>query len=300
MTDRKKNFARRKPARYSPRRFSAVMGTAATLATVSLITFFSIGMVGAAMGVGIGGFVANFESVNASEGGEVFPVIGQQPACEDAPQLQATLEGTAELSGSVEFFKDMPLPQSGFTDADFARITIVGQDNGTPIQVTDLSLRLSALETQSLGLDGANIVEYGPDDYDTGNGTPGAEGSYVDTTDDSTAGIETEGPSAAFDDGRSALNTSNSPSSTPEFGIDASGGFTIENGTAAAHFVSFGGITLSDVNIAVQILNESQNVSQGPATRVVRPDERTCNALAEASTVNDSNNLNESSGGIDL
>jgi hypothetical protein len=290
----KREYVRNKRSGYSPRRFSAVMGTAATLATVSLITFFSIGMVGAAMGVGIGGFVANFGKVNATEGAEVFPVVGQQPACDDAPQLQATLNGTAKLSDGVEFFKDMPLPSGAFPNDDFARITIVGQDNGTPIQVSGLSLRLSALETDRLGLGGAEIVEYGPEDYDSGNGTPGAEGSYVDTTDNATGGIQTEGPSAAFDDGRSALDTDTGPSSTPEFGIDATS-FLIKNGSAAAHFVSFGGISLNDVNIAVQILNESES-----AARVVRPNERTCDALAEASTVNDSDNLSESSGGIEL
>jgi hypothetical protein len=121
----------------------------------------------------------------------------------------------------------------------------------------------------------------------------------VDTTDNATGGIQTEGPSAAFDDGRSALDTDTGPSSTPEFGIDATS-FLIKNGSAAAHFVSFGGISLNDVNIAVQILNETESGSNGPATRVVRPNERTCDALAEASTVNDSDNLSESSGGIEL
>jgi len=285
MTDgTKRIYTHKKGTGYSRRRFEAVFGTAVAVATLSLITFLSIGMVGAALGVGIGGFIANFEEVNATEGAEIFPVVGQQPACEEAPHLQATLSGTANLSGGVEFFKDMPLPANTFQNDSFARITIRGQDNGTPIRVEDLALRLSALETQSLGLDGAEIQEFGPSDYSDPDG-PGARGSYVDTTNDSTGGVTTEGPSVAFDDGRSALDTGTGNSSTPEFGIDTSG-FSIKNGTAAAHFISFGGISLNDLNIAVQILNESEY-----GTRVIDPDSRTCKALSEESKVNGSDGI---------
>ena len=280
MTDgTKRIYTHEKGERYSRRRFKAVLSVATAMATVAIITFFSIGMVGASLGVGIGGFVANFGEVNATEGAEIFPVVGQQPACADAPQLQASLKGTANLSGGVEFFKDMPLPTGVFSDDDFARISIKGQDrNGKPIQVSELDLRLSALETDRLSLNGTEITEFGPGDYGDADG-PGAQGSYVDTTDDAVGGIDTEGPSAAFDDGRSALDPATGNSSTPEFGIDASG-FSIVNGTAAAHFVSFGGISLNDVNIAVQILNKTET-----GDRTVEPGNRTCDALAEASTV---------------
>ena len=281
----KKEFTLKKRGKTSRRRLSAVMGVASTLLLIALIMFFSVGMVGAALGVGIGGFVANFDKVNATDGAEIFPVLGQQPACENAPQLQASINGTAKLSGSVEFFKDLPLPDSGFDNDDFARIMIVGQDNGTPIQVSDLDLRLSSLETETLGLRGADIREYSPDDY-SDEGGPGAEGSFIDTTDDRTGGIDTEGPSVAFDDGRDALDPSTGNSSTPEFGIDAPDGFLIENGSAAAHFVSFGGISLSDLNLAVQILNETDTDD-----RVLSTGERNCESLANQSIASEAINL---------
>ena len=263
------------------------MGIASTLAVILLITIFSIGMVGAALGVGIGGFVANFDEVNATGGAEIFPVLGQQPACEDAPQLQASINGTAELSGSVEFFKDLPLPDSGFDNDEFARIMIVGQDNGTPIEVSSLDLRLSALEADKLVLEGADIREYSPENY-SDEGGPGVEGSFIDTTDDRTGGIDTEGPSVAFDDDREALDPSTGNSSTPEFGIDAPDGFLINNGSAAAHFVSFGGISLSDLNLAVQILNESDTDD-----RVLSTGERNCDSLANKSKSSYAINLSD-------
>ena len=69
------------------RRLAAVIGAAGTVATIALISMFSIGMVGAALGVGIGGFVANFEQVtyndsttSGSPNAQIYPVLGAQAA----------------------------------------------------------------------------------------------------------------------------------------------------------------------------------------------------------------------------
>ena len=268
------------------RRLAAVMGAAGTATMIALITFFSIGMVGAAMGVGIGGFVANFENVSYNDNNaEIYPVIGSNAACDDAPQLEASLGGEANLYGGVEFFKDLPLPDAFSGPQDFARITIVGTGGTDGIKVTDLDLRLTALETQTLNLSGADIQEFGPDDYGTTDNSTTADGSYV--TPGSPDVLDTP------DNGSSQQNTA-------EFGI-AADSFNLPNGgTAAVHQVSLGQISLQDVNIAVQILNESQDTDNGPVTRVVNMDERSCEGLAEASTSANASDWDNASGGLQL
>jgi len=259
------------------KRFAAMMGITSTLAVVSLIAFFSIGMVGAALGVGIGGFVANFDSVNASDGGEVFPVLGVQAACEQAPQVQAKLDGTTEIDGQVEFFKDLPLPSNNFNSTDFARLTIIGQSGTDPIKVTGLNLRLSALKATTLTLDDAEIKEFGPSKYEVSKADYAGAGSWIETTDSYTDGIDSDGPEVF--EGQRVMDPSTGNTTTPEFGIDAAGGFNIDNGTAAAHQVSFDGISIKDVNLAVQILNKSET----DTGRLVEPNNRTCQSLADES-----------------
>ncbi|MCX2818474.1 hypothetical protein EGH25_03785 [Haladaptatus sp. F3-133] len=292
MTDKEKEkveYTRPKDeGEVDKRRFAGIMGLAGTAMAVALVTFFSIGMVGAAMGVGIGGFVANFEEVSYDGGNaQIYPVIGSSAACDNAPQLQASLAGSgndaAELIGGVEFFKDLPLPEAAtFNEDDFARITIIG--NGTDgIQVEDLNLRLSALETEELSLDSADIQEFGPGSYSDSSNDTTADGSYVLP--------ETSGNITDADSG---------VQSTAEFGIEADSFNLPQGGTAAVHQVSLGSITLDEVNIAVQILNESEDTENGPVTRVVNPTERSCDGLADASTSSNFTNVNNATGGLSL
>jgi hypothetical protein len=259
------------------RRLAAVIGAAGTVATIALISMFSIGMVGAALGVGIGGFVANFDNVsyNASDAGQpadagaaIYPVLGSQPACENAPQITASLTGTSNLYGGVEFFKDLPLP-SDFTNDDFARISIVASapDTASGIEVSDLNLRLSALETKSLNLTGADI---GENSYQNS--------SNNDLVDNSLA-------SDAYGNGTGA--------SGAEFAITADS-FNLPNGgSAAAHQVSFQSISLQDLDLFVQILNSSDtNDLNGTPDRFVSASgDRNCDALASASKSSDANDL---------
>ena len=256
------------------------MGVATAMATVAIITFFSIGMVGASLGVGIGGFVANFGEVNATEGAEIFPVVGQQPACADAPQLQASLKGTANLSGGVEFFKDLPLPADFGNNGDsFARVSIIGAaPSDNPITVDDLNLRLTALKTPELSLSDAEIKEFGP----------GSSG-YNDT-----GSTDAEDSFAPSGEGTVGTDAGSDPANTPEFGINASSFVLPKGGSAATHQVSFEQISLTDLDLAVTIIdNTSSGPAVGPTPRVVGPDNRTCTALAEASNTNDFNDAND-------
>ena len=254
------------------RRFAAIMGAAGTATTIALITFFSIGMVGAALGVGIGGFVANFDNVSydatasgqpGDAGAEIYPVLGSQPACENAPQIQASLTGNSYLYGGVEFFKDLPLP-SDFSNADFARISIVASAPDSGIQVNDLNLRLSALETAQLNLSNADI---GENAYGTGN-----------LTDLGNAG--------------DAYSNTSQGASGSEFGIQADSFNLPSGGSAAAHQVSFESISLQDLDLFVQILNDTQTEENGTPDRYISASgERNCDALAQNSKSDDANDL---------
>jgi len=261
------------------RRFAYVMGGASTAMIVALLTFFSIGMVGAALGVGIGGFVANFEEVSYTDGNaQVYPTLGTQAACDKAPQLEASLSGTTTITGGVEFFKDLPLPSNFGTNFDFARITIIGNGTGG-ITAQDLDLRLTALETANLSLSGADIQEFSPSEYDNGSD---AESSYV--------------PSGTT----SVTNDTTVASETPEFGITADEFVLPQGGSAAAHQVSFASLDLEEVNLFVQILNSSNATSNGPTERTVAPGSRDCDSLASASNSGAANDVDSSSGGLDL
>jgi len=248
------------------------MGVAGTAAMIALISFFSIGMVGAALGVGIGGFVADFEQVNYNDttvgstaDASIYPVLGTQAACQNAPQIEASLSGTAELTGNVSFFKDLPLPDV-FANDRMARVGIVAQSGADPIEADDLDLRLTALEADTLSLSNATIQEFGPDDY---NGPSGNNNSAVDSYAPSGSGV---------------VDGTGNATETPEFGIDARN-FSVTNGVAATHQVSLSSISLSNLDLYVAIDEKSDfgSTGPGPVERVVEPTNRTCTSLADAS-----------------
>ena len=248
------------PGSVSRRRFAAVFGVASTLVVIAGITFFGVGMVlGASLGPGIGGFVAQFDSVSYTDGdADIYPVLGAHAACPDAPQIEADLTGTTFLDGGVTFYKDLPLPDTSFSPNQIARVSIVADSGGSPTKVTDLNLRLSALAANNLSLGNTRIREFGPNQYeDTGD----ANDSFAPT------GDGTVDPTA-------------DPSRVPEFGIDAETFVLPSGGTAAAHQVSLGSINLQNLDLFVAIENESDLAS--PAPRVVEPDNRTCESLANA------------------
>ena len=257
------------------RRLAGILGAATTVMMLLLVITLSLGMVGAAMGVGIGGFVANFGTVDA-DGGVIYPVVGEQAACDNAPQLEASLSGTATVDRYVEFYKDLPIPQElSLSNQDHVRITILSNLSSSNVTAQNLDLRLTALEAEDLVLGDndtttpkATIQEFGPGQYNTSNSTSNyaPNASYA--------------PTGA---GQAALNGSPA-GQTPEFGINASTGFRLKNGTAAAHQVAFQQISLPQVDVAVNFINSSYGPSDsGPASRVINPGERTCSALANAS-----------------
>ena len=251
------------------RRLAGIMGAATTAMMVLLIVTLSMGMVGAALGVGLGGFVANFDKVETNNSASIYPVLGSQGACANAPQLQAALNGDVQIysnstsTPAVEFFKDLPLPDAFFAANSFARITIAG--NGTqdkPIQASNLDLRLTALEAGELALgDQARGATIGSDannvsiaEMRPNNARSGAAQAYAANNSNATS-ANTGTPIAAT----TQLNESGFNDQT-SFGISGEG-FVVDQGTAAAHQVTFDGINLRDVQLAVQIIDGSTNNS---------------------------------------
>jgi len=249
------------PGSVSHKRFAAVFGVASSLFVAALVTFFGVGMVlGASLGPGVGGFVAQFENVSYTDGdAQIYPVLGTHPACDDAPQLEANLDGTTLLEGNVTFYKDMPLPDTTYSSDQIARISIVADSGADPVKVEDLNLRLSALSADNLNFSRAVVREYGPNQYGT-------------NPEDSLVPEENTGE----------LDPDTAPNKTvvPEFGIDAENFVLPQGGTAAAHQVSLGSVSLNTVNIFVAIDEKSDFTN--PVERVVEPDNRTCESLASA------------------
>jgi len=248
------------PGSVSRRRFAAVFGAASALVVVAGIAFFGVGMVlGASLGPGVGGFVAQFDNVSYTDGdADIYPVLGAHAACDDAPQLEANLVGTTSLDGDIKFYKDLPLPGSSFSSNQIARISIVANSGGSPTEVTDLNLRLSALAADNIELGQTEIREFGPNQYeDTGD----ANDSFAPT-------------------GNGSLNPTDDASRVPEFGIDAETFVLPNGGTAAAHQVSIGSISLQNLDLFIVI--DDKNDLTNPVTRVVEPDNRTCASLADA------------------
>ena len=246
------------PGSVSRKRFAAAFGVASSLVVIAGVTFFGVGMVlGASIGPGIGGFVAQFDNVSYTQGkADIYPVVAAHPACEDAPQLEANLDGKTYLNGGVTFYKDMPLPDS-FAANEIARISIVADSGASPTEVTDLNLRLTALNADRLKLGNTTLREFGPNQYDTGD----ANDSFAPT-------------------GNASLDPTSPASEVPEYGIDAETFVLPDGGVAAAHQVTLGSISLRNLDLFVAIDNES-NLSR-PAPRVVEPDNRTCAALANS------------------
>lgn len=260
------------------RKFAKWMGFGATAMMLTLVMVLSVGMIAGALGVGIGGFVASFGNVVVDpvegNGGAIYPVLGEQPACPEAPQLNAHLPGTAEITGHVAFYKDLPLPGS-FSNYSTARINIVSNNlSAGDVSLTDLDMRMSALNASLLSLNSSNAtgdieiaessdaVNSGGDAYESYgvNGTPG----------------ETQ-----------TLDATNVFNNT-EFGIaiPSQSNVTIDQGIAAAHQVAFSSVQLPDVDLFVTIGNSGSNWegTTGVANRTVTPAQRTCDALGNAST----------------
>lgn len=245
-----------------PQFWSALSLSTLFLLIVAVMTFSIAGTVaGTVLGGGVGGFVASFGTVNADQG-TIFPVLDEQPACENAPQLLAVLRGETTIHDELEFHKDLPLPGGvDYGGADMVRISIVGDLNDDEVFVRDMDLRMSALIAEKIDLesdDGTNveISEFGPDTWDEGGG---AEDRF------------SQDRMFGFDD------------ADYEFGISAEGEnvFILEGGSAIAHSVSFGEITLPNVDMFLAMGSEDDFEQTSVDPRVVRPEERSCDALVE-------------------
>jgi hypothetical protein len=284
------------------RRLAGIMGAATTAMMVLVIVTLSMGMVGAALGVGLGGFVANFDKVETNNSASIYPVLGSQGACANAPQLQAALNGDVQIysnsssTPAVEFFKDMPLPDAFFSANSFARVTIAGNGTtDTPIQASNLDLRLTALEAGELALgDQARGATIGSDAKNVSiaemytNPSSAADVYAVNNSNATSANTGT--PIAAT----TQLNESGFNDQT-SFGISGEG-FVVDQGSAAAHQVTFDGINLQDVQLAVQILNDTSSTNNS----VINPDSLSpgdCSALSAHAQLDDQPYMGE---GTDL
>ncbi len=256
------------------RSFAKWMGIGATAMTLLLVTVLSVGMLSAALGVGIGGFIASFGEVNAEldgDDGALYPVLGEQPACDEAPQLMAYFPGTAEVDQHVAFYKDLPLPDT--FNVDVARINIVS-DDPQDLELEDLDLRLSALNASALILDASNSVD------------PDAD---VEISEFSDFGDETGDAydSYGVDGGEVQTLAGDELADNVEFGISIPEGsnVTIDDGLAAAHHVAFSSATLNNLDIFITMGDDGDFEAEGtPAQRHVDPADRTCDALATASS----------------
>lgn len=255
----------------STQRLAAILGVASTVAVFAAISFFSIGMVlGASIGPGMGGFVANFEEVTYDGGdAKIYPVLDEHPACEGAPQLEVDLQGPSTLDGYVSFYKDLPLPADFGTDdagndRDIARVSVVADAPPDGIEVDDLGLRLTALKADDVQLGQTDIREFGPNDYD----------------DD---GLE----NASFaESGQGVLDLDDpdaTPVNVPEYGI-SSGLFNLPNGgTAVAHQVTLSQIQLNDIDLFVAIGSETEFEQNSPVVEsAVDPNDRDCESLFDS------------------
>lgn len=254
MTDRQEG-------EYDKRKVAGAMAFGTMFLAILAIMVLSVGMVGANLGVGMGGFIASFEQVNnvADEERLIAPALGENPACGSAPQLVASFPGDTSIRGDIAFYKDLPLP-SNFTSDDNARVSIYSP-NPDGIKVQELDLRMSALEADNLllGNGSQNDVEIGEHSVEDEDGS-GANASYTSPSDPSAGDAE-------FD-----------IQITPQAEVN------ITNGTAAAHQIAFGELDLPDIEIAVQIGNNTEFEDEDqPTSRVIQPSNRTCESLAEAS-----------------
>jgi hypothetical protein len=295
------------------RRLAGIMGVATTAGMALLIVTFSLGMVGAALGVGLGGFVANFDNVSTDSGASIAPVIGEQAACDNAPQLAAVLSSASitDASGNdraVEFMKDIPLPSiAGLNSGNnFTRITIASSE--VP-KVTGLALRLSALSAETAVLKNGNIAEIGPDGNQSDGGGYDGTGEFGGGgASDSYQGVTQNPGDTALNglEGSDGLNnSSNVDNFDTEFGISAQE-FTIDNGTAAAHQVAFDNIQLADLNLFVQVLNASElenptdvgmsERAPGLVADPISPGDRGCASLSEEASVDSAYDVTNSSG----
>lgn len=261
------------------RRLAGVLGAATTVMMLILIVALSLGMVGAALGVGMGGFVASFGNVQSTDGGTIYPVLGEQPACEEAPQLKASLRGTAEITEHVAFYKDLPAP--GVLNVSTVRINIVSElDGGANVTADNLDLRLSALAADELVLDS------------TANSSADVKISEYREAVNGSAGNTAASDSYGVDSNNNpqTLRNASAVSSNVEFGITIpkNSDIIIDNGTSAAHQVAFETISVPGVDLFITMGNESDFTSApgdtGIDDRSVGPAERVCSALANASS----------------
>jgi hypothetical protein len=222
----------REDGRVDRRRLSGVLGATTTILLLLLIIGFSLGAIGA-VGVGIGGFVAEFGGV-AAESAAVYPAIGQQSECESAPQMMAALQGEADIYDYFEISKGIPVPG---TTIDGVSVDITSEvDNNSSISANGLDLHMTALASRQLVLDETEIRENIP------NGTSAESYYYADPED---------------------IDAQDIADAQPGFSIDAAGGFGITGGRAIVYQLAFDQVEIGSLGVGVSTYNASNTTFAG-------------------------------------
>ncbi len=241
----------------SRRSFFRVLAFSSTLLVLILIAVLSMGMFGTVLGAGLGGFVTSFGHVDATGGTmNLDPALGDQQECPEAPQMQATMTGTATVSEGLTIYKDLPLPASNYTADTIVRVDVSTGDG--ELDVDDLGMRMTAFNSQMLTLQDTSLGE-------TSNVSTedGAEGLWVD-------GLTGVGD---------ALGNSTGGG---EFKVTAEDGAVITNGTAVTYMVAFSSVDVPALSPGVQLVNTTK-FDELPAVNPLDVDEMTCQAIANMS-----------------
>ncbi len=243
--------------RMSRRSFFRVLAFSSTALVLVLIATLSLGMFGTVLGAGLGGFVTSFGHVDATDGTmNLDPVLGDQQECAEAPQLQATMSGNATVSEGLTIYKDLPLPASNYTADTIVRVDVSAGENA--LEVHDLGMRMTALNSELLQLGGTEIGEVRIEEYE------GEEDSWA------------EAMAAVGDDLGDRENRSGA------FAVTADDGAVITNGTAVTYMVAFSSIDVPALSPGVSLVNTSK-FDELPVVNPLQVDEMTCEAIGNRS-----------------
>ncbi len=242
--------------RMSRRRFFRVLAFSSTALILILIAVLTMGMFGSVLGAGLGGFVMSFGHVDATgDPMNLDPVLGDQQECPDAPQMQATMSGTATVSEGLTIYKDLPLPSTDYTADTLVRVDV--STGGGELNVSELGMRMTAFNSQVLELQSTSIGERNMTEQD------GAEDSWV-------------APITGVQDGASVREDAG------EFKITADDGAVITNGTAVTYMVAFSSIDVPALSPGVALVNTSK-FEELPVVNPLNVDQMTCRAISNRS-----------------
>lgn len=247
---------------YDRRRIAGLLGTGTTVLLLLLVAGLSLGMVGATLGVGIGGFSADFGTLQTEEGGSIYPVLDTVSECDNAPQLAANLHGEVKIDGNFGFFKDVPVP--GGTESVRVNVVADEMDDDQELVAENVSLRFTSIEADNLVLGGN-----------------GAE--KVDIAELPSDG-ETEAAEDAYADSDARIESTQDLRGIADFGINVPEGGTmnIKDGAALAHNVAFESLSPTGVDVFVTVEDNRTFLERQGISQAASPEEELdCQDIAQ-------------------